>query len=111
MKDMLKELKGFEIKIEYTRNIDPLLFMRIFPEGLSALRMVASSHVDFGRYRRVFRAKGGFTFASIKDKNGNLCSFKVKCSDKDNFCYRVGRNIALGRAYKAYLKAQEDVPF
>jgi hypothetical protein len=43
--------------------------------------------------------KGGVTIAFIFDKEGEpVESGEALCSKQDNFCYHLGRQIALGRA-------------
>lgn len=45
--------------------------------------------------------KGGKTICYIRDPNGNnIAVGEATCSMSDNFCYRIGREIALGRALK-----------
>jgi len=46
-------------------------------------------------------SKGGHVTCRILDNNGDLIAYgNANCSYADNFCYRIGREIALGRAKK-----------
>lgn len=45
--------------------------------------------------------RGGATFCFVYDENGEICAHGLaECSVKDAFCYRLGREIARGRALK-----------
>jgi len=47
------------------------------------------------------RSKGGCTICDLTI-NGNTYTARAFCSHSDNFCYRRGRDISLGRAMKLY---------
>ena len=47
------------------------------------------------------RPKGGATVCNIT-ANGKQWSARAYCSHSDNFCYKRGRDISLGRALKLY---------
>jgi hypothetical protein len=45
--------------------------------------------------------RGGITVADIFDSKGHLLvSASANCSTQDNYCKRIGRDIAVGRALK-----------
>ena len=45
--------------------------------------------------------RGGLTICEIRDDAGNIIATgEAECSLKDAFCYRIGRQIAEGRARK-----------
>ena len=46
-------------------------------------------------------SKGGCTVCKITI-NGNTYTERAYCSHSDNFCYKRGRDISLGRAIKLY---------
>ena len=49
----------------------------------------------------LIHSKGGKTIAHIYDVNDKLVATGIaECSNNDNFNYRIGRDIALGRALK-----------
>ena len=53
--------------------------------------------------------RGGCTFCTIADEDGiTLVIGAAKCSRKDAFCYRIGRQIAKGRALKALAGVQAE---
>lgn len=58
---------------------------------------------EYSRRLKQFRpaTRGGITICTIKGENG-LYAGASFCSRKDNFCYSLGRKIALGRALKNY---------
>lgn len=41
---------------------------------------------------------GGLTVAEVRDENGRIVYATAHCSNKDQFCKRLGRAIATGRA-------------
>lgn len=45
-------------------------------------------------------AHGGKTVVELTTPNGVNTTTEAQCSDKDNFCYKVGAAVALGRALK-----------
>jgi len=46
--------------------------------------------------------RGGITECGIYDRDGICITYgKARCSLKDAFCYRVGREISRGRALKS----------
>ena len=47
------------------------------------------------------RSKGGCTICDI-NINGNTYTARAYCSHSDNFSYKLGRDISLGRAMKLY---------
>lgn len=51
---------------------------------------------------------GGYTACIVYDQDGNkLAESVAECSPKDQFCYRIGREIAKGRALD-YLKKKRE---
>lgn len=49
-------------------------------------------------------SRGGATVAYQVDKNNNVTKFAIaRCSDKDNYCRKTGRNLANGRLHGAML--------
>ena len=48
--------------------------------------------------------KGGRTICYLVLSNDNMVCGYADCSEKDNFSYKIGRQIAYGRAMKRYLK-------
>lgn len=44
-----------------------------------------------------FAVKGGKTICYREDPDGNIWYSVAKCSSKDNFCKRIGREVSLGR--------------
>lgn len=82
--------------------------MRTLPEGfkikVTHMRYAASG-ILAGTSRELkergvpIDPKGGWTRAFIYTPNGNIASYALAlCSPKDNFCRRIGRTIAVGRA-------------
>lgn len=69
------------------------------------------------RYRRGMKdfephVKGGKTVATVVDDAGNEFIGVSRCSLEDNFCYAMGRRIAIGRAmkeYKAYKRHMQEI--
>ncbi len=57
----------------------------------------------------VYSGKGGLTVVQIKPP-GSEKNYQgsARCSDKENFCRKTGRNVALGRALKAYQEDKAD---
>jgi len=51
-------------------------------------------------------SRGGKVYCNIEDKTGCAASGIANCSYSDNFCYKIGREIALDRA-KKQLKEKE----
>ena len=47
-------------------------------------------------------AKGGATICIMTAKDGSVWTATAYCSHSDNFSYRRGRDISLGRAMKLY---------
>jgi hypothetical protein len=68
---------------------------------------------EVGNLRRYYRnfknfkpqVKGGKTIFRIIADEGEFVGI-AECSDKDNYCYRIGRDIAFGRANKQYLESE-----
>lgn len=54
-------------------------------------------------------SKGGETECHLVLRDGTEIVGVAQCSLKDNFCYRIGREIALGRALKKYADWLEQV--
>lgn len=42
--------------------------------------------------------RGGWTKAVVKFEDGTTAIGTAECSQKDNYCRKIGRDIALGRA-------------
>lgn len=51
---------------------------------------------------------GGFTLARVNLPDGEQIVGVAECSQRDNFCKKIGRDIALGRALKQLEKAQQQ---
>ena len=52
-------------------------------------------------------SKGGYVNCHVFDSDGILiASASANCSYSDNFCYKIGREIALGRAKKQLEKKE-----
>ena len=69
------------------RGKPPVQLLRVWEKHSDGTR-------DFEPYPR-----GGLTIVSIFDPDGNeVCSGEALCSLSDNFVYRIGRQIARGRA-------------
>lgn len=59
------------------------------------------------RVNGVPKTKGGKTVAY--DVNGNIVTFTYsKCSKRDSYCKRVGRDIAAGRYIRAFKSGLSD---
>jgi len=55
--------------------------------------------------------RGGYTMCYIVENDGAIGGIGIaRCSEKDAFCYRIGRTIARGRALKALATAQAEHP-
>ena len=67
-------------------------------------RGIGFSKNGFYNYRPL--SKGGQVICSIGNENGRSAFGIANCSYSDNFCYKIGREIALGRA-KKQLKEKE----
>lgn len=46
-------------------------------------------------------AKGGITLVQVEYDDGRTVRGASRCSNRDNFCKAIGRQIALGRALKS----------
>ena len=53
-------------------------------------------------------SKGGQVCCSIGDETGTAAYGVANCSYADNFCYKIGREIALGRAKKQLEKRRTN---
>lgn len=49
------------------------------------------------------RPNGGITLVEVKFTNGTRARGVARCAPCDNFCKKTGRQIAVGRALKAYI--------
>ncbi len=66
------------------------------------------------RYKRNFKpfnpsGKGGMTICCIVLSNGDEYVGYARCNLADNFNYKLGRRIALGRALKAASEDEVDI--
>lgn len=62
---------------------------------------IAGSAYEIKANHLNFDPRGGSTAAYIYDKDGKLLAEGFSfCSDEDNFNYKLGRDIAIGRALK-----------
>lgn len=53
--------------------------------------------------------RGGYTICYVYNPDGELVSTGMAhCSKQDHFCYRLGRDIARGRALKSARQAEFD---
>lgn len=61
------------------------------------IRQFASIEVIEDPKQSVFTTKGGKTICYLEDDEGNIWYSVAQCSDRDNFCRRIGRTISSGR--------------
>ena len=54
-------------------------------------------------------SRGGMTFCDIFDGEKLVAIGTAKCSYADNFDYKIGRDIAIGRAEKNLLNQSQEV--
>lgn len=88
---------------------------RVIPEGIKPYVTHFRRFPDTDYYMTKFdgsdlgtppEAKGGITEVVLLDKEGNIASIGIsRCSERDPFNKKIGRDIALGRALK-YLEAR-----
>lgn len=78
--------------------------LRVRCEKLAGGRLY---HYQRGKSKWEPHTKGGLTVCSIWDGDSSLLGrgFAV-CSKRDAFCYRIGREIARGRALKALARSE-----
>jgi hypothetical protein len=84
--------EGASVKVSHLRAV--ILPDSNIPEGY------ISHHVMAKTMGLKIAAKGGRTSARIALADGRVAFGVAKCSDKDTFCKRIGRDIAVGRALK-----------
>ena len=53
--------------------------------------------------------RGGITYCQLVEDGEVVAQGVAYCSPKDNFCYRVGRDIARGRAEREYRRMNHGV--
>lgn len=74
------------------------------------MRKDTSPQETFYGHRRTPSNNGGMTVAWRADVNSNVLVYSVaRCSTKDNFCKKIGRDIASGRltAHKATIMTRD----
>jgi hypothetical protein len=94
--------EGFTVKVSHYRYVT--VFNESFtPELMSGLEWR-------GNYQP--HSKGGKTIANVYDPDGNRIGTGVAyCNHRDNFNYKIGREIAVGRAMFAagLLRRKRDI--
>ena len=93
--------EGVTAKFEYYRVPDIGRYNKIKKGVPPALAKYSRKCKDW-RYTPVRPyTRGGVVYCNIFAKDRLISTGDSICSMSDNFCYRVGREIALGRALKA----------
>ena len=94
-KGQVDKLNGYQMRFEHYR----------YPRGGD----MTMTRYHRGRSLWPPAERGGHTMCYIEDEAGTLLGLGVaRCSMKDAFCYRIGREIARGRALKVLTKRRAE---